>query len=79
MNCLAIITIVMMGGKLLKNIIPTIKHGGGSIMLLGCFAAGAIGALHKEDGIVKKQYLKTSTRKLKICNDPKQTFIVVAK
>jgi hypothetical protein len=56
-----------------KNIIPTIKHGGGSIMLLGCFAAGGTGELHKIDGIMRmgnyldilKQHLKTSVRMLK--------------
>jgi hypothetical protein len=79
----------------LKNIIPTMKHRGGSIMLWGCFAAGGSGALHKIDGIMReenyvnilKQHLKTSVRKLKLgCkwviqmdNDPKHTSKVVAK
>ena len=43
-------------------------------MLLGFFAAGGTGALHKIDGIMRdenyvdilKQYLKTSARKLKL-------------
>jgi hypothetical protein len=77
-NCLAIMTIVMFGGKKgnackLKNTIPTVKHTGGSIMSWECFAAGGTGALHKIDGITRmenyvdilKQHLKTSVSKLK--------------
>jgi hypothetical protein len=58
-----------------KNTILTVKHGGCSIMLWGCFAAGGIGALHKRIDVIMrrgnyvdilKQHLKTSVRKLKL-------------
>ena len=71
------------------------KHGGDSIMLWGCFAAGGTGALHKIDVIMRqdnyvkilKQHLKTSVRTLKLGrkwvfqmdNDPRHTSKVVAK
>ena len=39
----------------LKNTIPTVKHGSGSIIWCGCFAAGGTGAFHKIDGIMMKE------------------------
>ena len=36
-----------------KNSISPVKHGGGSSILWGGFAAGVTGALHKIDGIMR--------------------------
>ena len=85
----------MFGGKRGRTTSQPLKHGGGSIMLWGCFVAGETGAFHRIDGIMRmdiyvdilKQHLKTSARKLKLgCkwvfqmdNDPKHTSKVVAK
>ncbi len=33
-----------------KNIIPTVQHGGGNIMLWGCFSAKGRGRLHRIEG-----------------------------
>uniref|UniRef100_A0A8C7G831 Transposase Tc1-like domain-containing protein n=1 Tax=Oncorhynchus kisutch TaxID=8019 RepID=A0A8C7G831_ONCKI len=33
-----------------KNTIPTVKHGGGNIILWGCFSAKATGRLHRIEG-----------------------------
>ena len=65
-----------------KNTIPTMKHRSGRIILRGCFSAGGSGALHKIDGIprkenyvdILKQYLKTSVRKLKLPSIHKWVF-----
>ena len=77
LNCSVIMTAVTLGGKrgeFASLSIPTVKYGGGSIMLWGCLAAEGTGALHRIDDIIMKnnyveilkQHLKTSARKLKL-------------
>ncbi len=37
-----------------KNTIPTVKHGGGNIMLWGCFSAKGTGQLHRIKGTIDR-------------------------
>ena len=76
-----------------KNLKPTVKHGGGSIIFWGCMSASGVGKLHFIDGIMdKNMYLdilkknvKESAAKLGISdrfcfyqdNDPKHSAWIV--
>lgn len=35
--------------------LPTVKHGGGNVMVWGCFSAQGVGPLHRIDGIMNKE------------------------
>ena len=47
-------------GRLEKSVMeecltPSVKHGGGNVMVWGCFGAGKVGDLYKVKGILNKE------------------------
>ena len=45
--------------------LPTVKHGGGLVMVRGCFSLGKMGPLHRVDGIMDRHvYMKILKDKL---------------
>lgn len=47
---------------LTQCIVPTVKHGGGSVLVWGCFSLAGIGDLCKIDGIMRKEDYKKILR-----------------
>ena len=46
----------------------TIKHGGGNIMVWGCFGGGQVGSIAKIDGkMTKEVYLKILREHVLVC------------
>ena len=46
-----------------KYILPTVKHGGGNIMVWGCFSRDGVGPLHRVEGIMDRFVYKDIVEK----------------
>ncbi len=56
--------------------VPTVKHGGGSVLMWGCMIAAGVGELHLIDGIMNSQmYCSILKEKMlpSLHHDPKHT------
>ncbi len=54
-----------------KCMVPTVKHGGGSVLMWGCMSAAGVGELHFIDGIMNSQmYCSILKEKVKIYGWP---------
>lgn len=77
----------------MKNVVPTVKHGGGNVMVWGCMAASGVGKLHFIESTMDRwiylDVLKTNLRQsvtsmgigndfiFQQDNDPKHTSMIV--
>ena len=43
---------------LTQCLVPTVKHGEGSVIVWGCFSLDGVGDLHKIDGIMRKEHYR---------------------
>ena len=57
-----------------KCMVPTVKHGGGSVLMWGCMSAAGVGELHFIDGIMILLYTKREDATITPCPWSSCTF-----
>src|SRR4029434_2105392 len=56
------------GEKMLEECLPpSVKHGGGNVMVWGCFGAGEVGDLYKVKGILNKEGYHSILQRHTLC------------